>query len=172
MKNKPWVAGILVTAALMGCASVPDRNAARAGYGGPVLAQSGTRVDLSDTALVKDILYAQFSEWKGTPYQLSGLSKNGIDCSGFVHVTFRSRLGVILPRSSELQAELGIDIDKDELRAGDLVFFKTGKKLKHVGVYLEEGKFLHASTRLGVIISGLDESYWKSAYWKAKRLET
>jgi cell wall-associated NlpC family hydrolase len=171
MKSKPWVVGIFAAAILMGCASVSDRSAARASYGDLIPVQPVPTVDLRDAALVKDILYAQFHEWKGTPYQLSGLSKNGIDCSGFVHVTFRSRLGVTLPRSSELQAELGIDIDKDELRAGDLVFFKTGKKLKHVGVYLEEGRFLHASTKLGVIISGLDESYWKSAYWKAKRLE-
>jgi cell wall-associated NlpC family hydrolase len=120
---------------------------------------------------VKDALYAQYDEWKGTRYQLRGLSKNGIDCSGFVHMTFKSKLGVMLPRSSDLQAELGIDVDKDQLQAGDLVFFKTGRTVRHVGVYLEDGRFLHASTKLGVVISRLNENYWKSAYWKAKRLE-
>jgi cell wall-associated NlpC family hydrolase len=103
---------------------------------------------------------------------LRGLSKDGIDCSGFVHITFKSKLGVNLPRSSDLQAELGTGINKDELQAGDLVFFKTGRTLKHVGVYLEEGRFLHASTKSGVMISHLNESYWKSAYWKARRLDT
>ncbi len=79
---------------------------------------------------------------------------------------------MVLPRSTEFQAELGKSIDKDQLRPGDLVFFKTGRTDRHVGVYLEDGMFLHASTSQGVIISGLDESYWKSAYWKAKRLDS
>jgi probable lipoprotein NlpC len=77
---------------------------------------------------------------------------------------------VVLPRSTGFQAELGENIGKSQLRAGDLVFFKTGRTVRHVGVYLEDGRFLHASTSQGVMISGLDESYWKSAYWKAKRL--
>ncbi|MGH8762807.1 MAG: NlpC/P60 family protein, partial [Nitrosospira sp.] len=76
----------------------------------------------------------------------------------------------VLPRSTEFQAELGEDIGKAQLRAGDLVFFKTGISVRHVGVYLEGGRFLHASTSKGVMISRLNESYWKSAYWKAKRL--
>ena len=71
----------------------------------------------------------------------------------------------------DVQAELGRDIDKNQLRAGDLVFFKTGISVRHVGVYLEDGRFLHASTKHGVIISRLSETYWKSAYWKAKRLD-
>ncbi len=132
---------------------------------------AGSGVDASDSESVKDALYAQYDEWKGTRYQIRGLSKNGIDCSGFVHITFKSKLGVILPRSSDLQAELGTDVDKDQLQAGDLVFFKTGRRLRHVGVYLEDGRFLHASTKLGVVISHLNENYWKSAYWKAKRLD-
>ena len=80
------------------------------------------------------------------------------------------KLGIVLPRSTDLQVELGQPVDKDELRAGDLVFFKTGRTLRHVGVYLEDGRFLHASSKLGVAISHLKESYWKSAYWKAKWL--
>ncbi|HVI78330.1 MAG TPA: NlpC/P60 family protein, partial [Candidatus Acidoferrum sp.] len=149
MKNKLWVAGILVIASLTGCSSIPDRGSARSGYESlGIIAEPVLKPDLNDTSVVKDILYAQYREWKGTRYQLRGLSKDGIDCSGFVHITFKSKLGVNLPRSSDLQAELGNSIGKDELRAGDLVFFKTGKTLKHVGVYLEEGRFLHASTRL------------------------
>lgn len=173
MKSKLWIAEILVIAALTGCSSIPDRGAARTGYDSSgVIAGGDVKLDLNDTSLVKDLLYAQYREWKGTRYQLRGLSKDGIDCSGFVHITFKSKLGVNLPRSSDLQAELGTGINKDELQAGDLVFFKTGRTLKHVGVYLEEGRFLHASTKSGVMISHLNESYWKSAYWKARRLDT
>jgi cell wall-associated NlpC family hydrolase len=175
MKKNLRTAGILVISILlMGCSSVPDRGVARTGYaaGTGSRAHVGSIADLSDSESVKDALYAQYDEWKGTRYQIRGLSKNGIDCSGFVHMTFKSKMGIVLPRSSELQAELGIDVDKDQLQAGDLVFFKTGRTMRHVGVYLEDGRFLHASTSSGVVISHLNESYWKSAYWKAKRLET
>jgi len=176
MKNKLWIAGILIISILLpGCSSMPDRGTARTGYvtGADSRADmyGGDIADLSDPESVKDALYAQYDEWKGTRYQLRGLSKNGIDCSGFVHMTFKSKLGVVLPRSSDSQAELGIDVSKNQLQAGDLVFFKTGRTVRHVGVYLEDGRFLHASTKLGVVISRLNESYWKSAYWKAKRLD-
>lgn len=177
-ENKLWVAGFagfLVMATLMGCTSVPDRGGPRTGYAaGPshrVDVDAGGSPGPSGPDSVKNLLYAQYDEWKGTQYRIQGLSKNGIDCSGFVHVTFKSKLGMVLPRSSDLQADLGMDVDKDQLQAGDLVFFKTGKTLRHVGVYLEDGRFLHASTKQGVIISRLNESYWRSAYWKAKRLE-
>lgn len=165
MKNSLWIAGLLGIVALAGCSSVPERGAPR------ITSVPGAKVDLGNTALVKENLYAQYSDWKNTRYRMGGLSRNGIDCSGFVYVTFKSKLGVVLPRSTEFQAELGESIGKSQLRAGDLVFFKTGGSGRHVGVYLEDGKFLHASTSQGVMISGLDENYWKSAYWKAKRLE-
>ena len=152
-------------APLVGCSSVPERGAPKVVY------VPGAKVDLDNSALVKESLYAQYNQWRNTKYQIGGLSKNGIDCSGFVHMTFKTRLGMVLPRSTEFQAELGASVDKNQLRAGDLVFFRTGRTDRHVGVYLENGRFLHASTRQGVIISGLDENYWKAAYWKAKRLD-
>lgn len=164
MKNSLSIAGILMITVLAGCSSVPERGGAKAVY------VPGAEVDLGNTPLVKKTLYAQYNQWKNTRYQMGGLSRSGIDCSGFVQVTFRTKLGVVLPRSTEFQAQLGESVHKDQLRAGDLVFFKTGMTDRHVGVYLEDGKFLHASTSQGVTISGLDESYWKSAYWKAKRL--
>ena len=155
---------MLVIAVLAGCGHVPERGTPKVTY------LPGTKTDLNAEA-VKKKLYAQYSQWKGTKYKIGGLSKDGIDCSGFVYVTFRS-LGVVLPRTIESQAELGKSIGKSQLRTGDLVFFKTGIFVRHVGVYLERGKFLHASTSLGVVISELDEDYWKSTYWKAKRIET
>lgn len=164
MRNSLWIVGLLAIVAFAGCSSVPERGASKVTY------LPGAKVDLGDTSLVKENLYAQYSDWKNTKYRMGGLSRNGIDCSGFVYVTFKSKLGVVLPRSTEFQAELGESIGKGQLRPGDLVFFKTGVSGRHVGIYLEDGKFLHASTSQGVMISGLDENYWKSAYWKAKRL--
>jgi lipoprotein Spr/probable lipoprotein NlpC len=69
-----------------------------------------------------------------------------------------------------MQARLGKEVRKDDLRAGDLVFFRTGKTSNHVGIYLEKNKFLHASQKKGVIISRLDNVYWKSSYWKSVRI--
>ena len=170
MKNKLGFAGWFVIMTLMGCTHVPERGMARAAY--PQMDTSATRdINLSDSKSLKAILYTQYEEWKGTPHQIGGLSRDSIDCSGFIHLTFKSKLGIVLPRSTDSLIELGVHIDKDELRTGDLVFFKTGKSLRHVGVYLERGRFLHASTRQGVAISNLNSTYWKSAYWKAKRLE-
>ncbi len=118
----------------------------------------------------KHKLYSQFYEWQDVRYKLGGLSKQGVDCSGFVHLTYKSKLGVKLPRTTRLQAKLGRDIAKNELTAGDLVFFKTGSVTRHVGIYLENNKFLHASASRGVMISKLDNVYWRANYWKSIRL--
>jgi cell wall-associated NlpC family hydrolase len=65
---------------------------------------------------------------------------------------------------------MGQAINKGQLRAGDLVFFKTGLFTRHVGMYIDSGEFLHASTSNGVTISSLDDSYWRRTYWKAQRI--
>jgi cell wall-associated NlpC family hydrolase len=119
---------------------------------------------------LKAKLYAQYREWKGVRYRIGGLSKSGIDCSGFAYLTFRSKLGITLPRSTRQQARLGSFVKKKNLQTGDLLFFKTGVTTRHVGIYLEKHRFLHASTSKGVIISNLDDDYWKSHYWQAKRI--
>lgn len=125
---------------------------------------------LTDSSHIKKALYAQFNEWQGVRYQRGGLSQRGIDCSGFVHLTFKSKLGLHLPRTTRMQSRLGKEIRKNDLKAGDLVFFKTGPTSEHVGIYLEKNKFLHASQKIGVTISRLDNVYWKSSYWKSVRI--
>lgn len=115
-------------------------------------------------------LYRQHREWQGVRYRLGGINKTGIDCSGFVQLTYQSKLGVSLPRTARQQSKLGIEIRKHQLEAGDLVFFRTGPTSKHVGIYLEKNKFLHVSQRKGVTISQMDNVYWKSRYWKSVRL--
>lgn len=116
-----------------------------------------------------DKLMAQYKEWKGTRYRMGSHSKSGTDCSGFVLMTFREQFGIELPRSTREQNKLGQDVKKTDLVSGDLVFFHTGR-YDHVGIYLQDGQFLHASTRAGVKISKLTEPYWMRTYWKAKRL--
>lgn len=114
-------------------------------------------------------LFDFYSEWEGVGYKLGGDSKNGIDCSAFIQKAFSEKFYLSMPRTTTMQSEVGKQIDKNELLGGDLVFFKTGET-NHVGIYLEDGKFIHASTKNGVTISDLDNSYFRQAYWKAQRV--
>jgi len=159
----PLGLGVLALALLAGCGQAPVRET-------PTY-PTGPRVDLGNSALVRQELYTQYRQWKGTRYEVGGLSRRGIDCSGFMYVTFKSKLGIVLPRSTELQAQRGESVSRSALRTGDLVFFKTGMFIRHVGVYLERGRFLHASTSRGVMISEMDDAYWKPRFWKARRIE-
>lgn len=130
------------------------------------------RLDLSNSDWVKDILYAQYGEWRSVKYKGGGLSKSGVDCSGFVYLTFDTRFAIKLPRSTDEQINAGAEIPQSKLVPGDLVFFKTGKSMRHVGIYIEDRKFLHASTEKGVMISSLDDQYWSRAYWKSVRVKS
>jgi len=99
-------------------------------------------------------------------------AEGGVDCSGFVLMTFRDKFAMQLPRETRKQAEIGTEIDKDDLLPGDLVFFKTGggENGLHVGIYDTNDQFIHASTSRGVIRSSLDNVYWKRVYWQARRI--
>lgn len=118
----------------------------------------------------KQKLLTQYQEWQGTPYRYNQVNRKGIDCSGFMLVTFQEKFDINLPRTTEEQVKVGTTITKNKLQVGDLVFFKTGRYKRHVGVYLGEGMFLHASTKAGVTISNLSNPYWKSSYWLSKRI--
>ena len=124
----------------------------------------------ADSSTIKGKIYQQYQQWKGTRHAMGGLSKRGVDCSGFVYLTYREKLGVEIPRSTKLQSQTGKKINRSELRPGDLVFFKTGFKGRHVGIYIEKGKFLHVSTKKGVMISSLADYYWKDRYWHSRRV--
>lgn len=112
-------------------------------------------------------------EWYGTPYRLGGNSKSGIDCSAFSLLFASSIYGLSLPRTSREQKEVTLGIEKSELREGDLVFFSTrkGRPVSHVGIYLRNNKFVHASTSSGVMISDLGEAYWGPRYVGAGRIK-
>ncbi|HBI15371.1 MAG TPA: hypothetical protein DDY20_07645 [Desulfobulbaceae bacterium] len=127
--------------------------------------------DLRHSPLTTEKLLQQYAAWEGTRYRVGGLTRKGIDCSGFVYLTYQDLFGIALPRSADQQATLGKQVQTKELRTGDLVFFKTGRRGRHVGIYLDGGRFIHASTTKGVTISSLDDRYWSRKYWKATRLE-
>lgn len=127
---------------------------------------------LSDSITVIAQLNDQLSQWRGTPYRYGGMSRGGIDCSGFVYMTFRDRFGLQLPRTTEAQTDIGTRISQNELLPGDLVFFKTGRGDNglHVGIYDTDNQFIHASTSQGVIRSSLNNVYWKKVFWQARRI--
>lgn len=127
-------------------------------------------LNLQHSTTVRRQLYRQWKAWKGVGYRYGGLSKRGVDCSGFVYLTFRDRLGFILPRTTDAQLGVGRTVAKDDLQPGDLVFFKTGFEQLHVGIYAGGGRFLHVSTEDGVRYSWLRNTYWSDHYLTARRL--
>jgi cell wall-associated NlpC family hydrolase len=115
-------------------------------------------------------LKEHFRRWERTPYKLGSISKRGIDCSGFVQLTYREVFAKTVPRTTRKLLKYGKSVSKKYLKFGDLVFFKTGHKQQHVGIYVGNGRFIHASTSQGVTQSNLNSSYWKKHFWTAKRL--
>ncbi len=127
-------------------------------------------INRTNSQAVSTKLLSQYIEWQGTPYKMGGLSKKGVDCSGFVYLTFHSKFGYNLPRTTSSQVKIGSTVNRNFLLSGDLLFFKTGLFSRHVGIYLNDSQFIHASTTKGVMISSLKEWYWQKNYWTAKRL--
>jgi probable lipoprotein NlpC len=127
---------------------------------------------LSDSIAVIAGLNDQLQTWHGTPYRYGGMSRSGVDCSGFVLMTMRDKFDLQLPRDTRTQSKIGTEIDKDDLLPGDLVFFKTGSGESglHVGIYDTNNQFIHASTSRGVMRSSLDNVYWRKNFWQARRI--
>ena len=145
-----------------GCSSLSTQHK-------PQVQQTPTFNQPSNNKAAKQI-YQQFKQWEGVQHVYGGLDRSGLDCSGFVFLSFKKLFNITLPRTTELQAKQGHEIKRVELRAGDLVFFKTGIIQRHVGIYIERNNFVHVSSRRGVIISSMENSYWKNNYWQARRI--
>ncbi len=125
------------------------------------------------TSEIKNVkLYAFIEDWYATPYQYGGKSKTGVDCSGFVIRLYNEVYqNQICCSSQTLYNQVNL-IDCDNLKEGDLVFFKiSSDKITHIGMYLMNHKFVHASASKGVIISDLQEAYYKKYFYKAGRVK-
>ncbi|WP_355661536.1 C40 family peptidase [Halomonas salifodinae] len=135
----------------------PAERGAYLGFANPALAR------------VRQALLDAHERWVGTPYRLGGSSPRGIDCSALVQRVFQDNFRIELPRTTDAQVREGTPVARDELLVGDLVFFRPPGPYNHVGIYVGEGYFLHASTSQGVILSELDNVYWRRHYWQARR---
>ncbi len=110
--------------------------------------------------------------WIGTPYRWRGASREGTDCSGFTQKVM-AELGVDLPRRSRDQARVGLPVERDELEVGDLLFFDlvhNGRGIDHVGLYMGEEHFAHASLSHGVLVDRLDRPVYRRGFRSARRV--
>ena len=129
------------------------------------------RIEKTKKRDINQELRSYVSGWIGVPYKLGGSDKEGIDCSALTQNIYKQVLKVELPRRVVQQRVEGTRIKKDSLLAGDLVVFKAplfGRP--HIGVYLSDQEFVHASSSKGVMISSLEDYYWNRKYREGRRL--
>lgn len=134
-------------------------------------AKYANMLDVPTSSISNKALYQFIDDWYGTPYQYGGQTLDGVDCSGFVGNLLREVYNKNVPRTTTLIEEKARPIPKSKLDEGNLVIFDIdGKKSSHIGVYLQNGHFVHASSSKGVIISDLSSEYYSKHFSKAAKL--
>ena len=124
---------------------------------------------LDPVKIKKPAIYQAFTEWIGMPYRLGGNNIFGIDCSRFVALIYEQAFNVKITGSSRDLFRKVVPVSISDLQEGDLLFFARKGGIFHVGMYLSDGKFIHASTSEGVKISDLKEPYYKRYFYRAGR---
>ena len=134
------------------------------------VAPSAAALNGTSVNTTADQIIATAKKYIGVPYLWGGTTPSGFDCSGFLQYVFRQN-GINLLRTSKQQYTMGVWVSKANLQKGDLVFFQTGSNgISHVGMYIGNGQFIHASSSNGVTISSLNNSYWVRTYYGARRV--
>lgn len=120
-----------------------------------------------------DELLSSAMGFLGVAYRFGGASPTGFDCSGFMQYIFRRAYAINLPRTSAEQANIGVAVNREDLQAGDMVFFRTsGSRISHVGMYVGNNRFIHAPrTGKNIEITSLSNRYWDSRYATARRVK-
>lgn len=137
-----------------------------------VIAESfSTESDILPNGLNRDHFLLEVVQYLGVRYSYGGSTKKGIDCSGFTCQVFKNAASKPLPRSTSEQFRSGEKITRNQLQFGDLVFFNTtGRSPSHVGIYIEDDIFAHASVIEGVTLSSLESTYYKKRFVGARRV--
>ena len=127
--------------------------------------------EYKNSSIDRDEVMTKIIELINTPYLWGGTSTYGIDCSGFVQMVYKKALDIDLPRTSIMQSTVGDEVNREDLKFGDLVFFNTmGHRISHVGIYLGESMFAQSSSSGGVKVSSLNEDYYNSRFVTARRV--
>jgi cell wall-associated NlpC family hydrolase len=127
-------------------------------------------LDMEVESITNRTLFTAIEKWWRTRYRYGGATEKGIDCSAYAGTLAHQVFGLVLARTARDQYANCIKLEKEELQQGDLVFFNTRGGISHVGMYLGNGYFTHASTSIGVTISNLSETYWNRKFVSGGRL--
>ena len=160
------LAGMWALGLLSGCASV-GQGASDAGVSPGGKRPLSVNFSRAEIAL---LIRNEYDRSRGIPHRMGGTGKGGFDCSGFSQYVFAKLFDVALPRTTAVQVSAGQRIKRSRLQAGDLVFFKPRSYPRHVGIYVGDGEFVHASASKGIALSRLDSRYWRKAYWTSRRV--
>jgi cell wall-associated NlpC family hydrolase len=161
MKTHHIVAALFLCLLVTGCNAKSNVNSQ---------SLDADKVKTAQTERVVARLLDYYSQWQGVPHCNGGTSKEGVDSCGFTYMTFREKFGIRLPRSTSQLANTGTAINRMHLQPGDLVFFKIDMGARHVGIYVDEQKFMHSSKGEGVMMSSMDNPYWQKRYWQSRRI--
>lgn len=131
---------------------------------------SGT-FDQLDNIILEDALLKAFDDWEGTRYSFGGDSANGIDCSALTRRIYRSVFSFELPRVSTDQIKEGTIVNRNDLKPGDILYFRPENRVNHTAVYIGNSLFINASSSKGVILSSLDSTYWGKYFIYGVRVE-
>lgn len=130
------------------------------------------KLGVTEKEITNLALYRFIDDWYGTPYKYGGKSKGGVDCSGFTSILYAQVYKKTISGSSTSLFDQCNAVSEKNLEEGNLVFFKINSdKVSHVGVYLKNHRFVHASTHKGVIISSLEEEYYKKYFYKGGKVK-
>lgn len=127
-------------------------------------------LDVEVETITNHSLFIAIEKWWGTRYRYGGATEKGIDCSAYAATIVHQVYGLVLARTAREQYANCIKLEKEQMQQGDLVFFNTRGSISHVGMYLGNGYFTHASTSIGVTISHLSETYWNKKFVGGGRL--
>lgn len=173
LKMVASVTVVIGTLSLGACSS--SKQVSKTATNRPSKPASVKDIDIASMTKTEKSLVKEATAWLGTPYKYGGNTRSGVDCSGLVYHVFLNALDIKLPRNSRKQHEFCRKISKKDLATGDLVFFATtrgSKKVSHVGLYVGDGKMIHASTSRGVVCQNLSDDYYTRTFVGAGRVDS